>query len=169
MTDQDWDLDSQEDSQPAGPRALRDAYERQKQEAADLRKQLASLNDKVRRQEVSELLTSKGIPKDAIDLFPKDVEVSEESVGQWVERYGGLFTPAQKQEAKEEDAPTDMKDQAPKVDEQQFKQMQQVSTGGAPGIPQQDLEAMLTNPHLEKEVPFEVFREALEKGWANLK
>jgi len=164
LTDQnDWDLDVQEESQLSGPKALRDAYERQKQEASELKNQLKTLTEKVRAQEVGELLTSKGIPKEAFSLFPKDIEVTDESVNSWVEKYGGLFgAPAPKQEVKEEETPASQEETPQKVDQDQLRQIQQVTSGGTPGgASKQDFETALANPNLHDEMPYEAFLEML--------
>jgi hypothetical protein len=164
MTDSEWDIDVPEETTvtPSGPKALRDAYEAQKAEAAQLKKDLAALNAKVRSQEVTQKLTSRGMPEKAIGLFPKDVDPTDEMVSKWVEEYGSLFAPGASQEAPSTETPADPPSQeTPKVDADQFKQMQQVTSGGATGSSKQDFEAMLANPRLEAEVPFETFLAAM--------
>jgi hypothetical protein len=169
MTDSEWDIDVPEETPvPSGPKALRDAYEAQKAEAAQLKKDLAALNAKVRSQEVTQKLTSRGMPEKAIGLFPKDVDPTDEMVSKWVEEYGSLFSTGVSQETPSEEKPADAPSQETptKVDADQFKQMQQVTSGGTSGGSKQTFEAMLANPNLENEVPFEAFLEAMRSQGA---
>lgn len=166
MTESEWDIDvPEETSTPTGPKALRDAYERQREEAARLSKELAGLQAKVRAQEVSSMLAAKGLPDKAAKLFPKDLEPTEDEVTKWVEEYGSLFAPPSEKTA--EDIPTPTPD-TPKADVEQLQAIQQVTSGGVGGSSNEDFAAMLANPNLEREVPFEAFLEALKRQGAKV-
>lgn len=161
MTANDWDIDVQDEPTPqVGPKALREAYARQVAEAEELRKNLAALNAKVRNQEIQQKLSAKGVPEKAWKLFPANEEPTDEKVNEWVEEYGSLFqAPAQEQAPEKEEVTTPA---TPPADVEQLQQIQQVTSGGQAGNASQDFKAMLANPNLEKEVPFEQFLEALK-------
>lgn len=176
MTTEDWDItapdDAAQQAPQVGPKALREAYERQKAQAEELRKQLESLNSKVRAQEVQQKLSAAGVPDLAWELFPKDVEPTDDAVSEWVEKFGRLFqAPAQKPTAQKEEVTTTSTESvpaSPPADIEQLQQIQQVTSGGQPGSSAGDLQAMLANPNLEREIPFEKFVEALRAAGAKV-
>lgn len=111
------------------------------------------------------MLAAKGLPDKAAKLFPKDLEPTEDEVTKWVEEYGSLFAPPSEKTA--EDIPTPTPD-TPKADVEQLQAIQQVTSGGVGGSSNEDFAAMLANPNLEREVPFEAFLEALKRQGAKV-
>lgn len=164
MTDSfEWDEDDENGTNsdiPVGPKGLRDAYDRQREKSVALEKRLVELQTKVRGQELAGKLRATGIPEAAWNLFPKDIEPNDEAVKNWVDTYGPLFgTGSAKTEETVEPAITTPV--VPQVDTTQFQQIQQVTQGASNGTTKEDFESMLSNPNLEKEVPYEEFLNAL--------
>jgi hypothetical protein len=52
---------------------------------------LAKLEGQVRKQTISEVLSSKGVPSKVAALIPGDVESTPEGVSKWLEEYGEVF------------------------------------------------------------------------------
>lgn len=77
------------------PKHLRDMYEKEKARREALEKDVKALTTKVRHSELSKSFAAKGIPEMAADFFPPDVDVTEESVTNWVAKYGSMFGGAQ--------------------------------------------------------------------------
>ena len=91
MANNDWDDDDAADEQSA-PKALREAYDRQKKELAKLQKEYESLNRKVRQSSTKEILESLGVnPKVARFVLADVDDVSKEAVTEWVNENGELF------------------------------------------------------------------------------
>jgi hypothetical protein len=169
----DWDDNSTQASQtPQAPKALRDAYEDMKSKNAELAKQVRELAEKDRRRDVETKLSSKGLPPKAADLFPKDLDPSDDAVSQWVDQYGGLFGAANTSTAdtssevpKEVETP---QNQDAFIMADKFEEMQKVSQGASTPGPQADFLKMLANPNLQDEVPFDDFLAGLRSQGAKV-
>jgi hypothetical protein len=93
MANNDWDDFDEDTADGQGsPKALREAYDRQKKELAKLRKEYEGLNRKVRQNSTKEILESLGVNPKVARFVLADVEdVSRESVTEWVNENGELF------------------------------------------------------------------------------
>lgn len=95
---EDYDDDNAEASQGDGPGDLRKAHRASvkenkalKQQIEDLNTQLAGLSGQVRTRSLSELLQAKGVAPKVAQFYPKDVEVDEDAVTQWIEANKDVF------------------------------------------------------------------------------
>lgn len=166
MSDFDWDDTSSEET-PQGPKALRELYEKNKQEKADLQKQLDALNSRVKEQELSKAFEASGLPVKAVNLFPRDLEPTEENISKFVADYGDMFNAPSNTATATETAVID--DPAQNVNaeaQKQFQQMSQATSTGTPAnsTPVQDLERALANPNIYDELPYKDFIELLRKA-----
>jgi hypothetical protein len=172
MTDfVDWDDSDQDDNpNPTTPKALRDAYERQKKENTELAKQMKELSTKFRTAEVKQRFAAKGLPEKAVDLFPKDVDPTDESINQWAEQYGSLFgsTSTATAETSTEVTPQDRQEDLQVIMADQFDRMNKVSQSAPSSGPKNDLATMLANPNLVDEVPYEDFLAAMRQAGAKV-
>lgn len=100
MSDHDNDLDAifgKDGEQPSGS-ALRKQLEELLLERKQLREELAKVTESERARTVESLFAKHSVPELAKDFFPKDAELTDESVTAFVERYGALWG-AQAQQA----------------------------------------------------------------------
>lgn len=167
MTDSsDWDIDDTQGEKPQAPKALRSAYDDMKAKNASLERQLEELAGKVRASELKEKFSAKGLPAAAVSLFQGDP--TDEAIDEWSKTYGSLFGSQASSAVQQE------RQEPPKQREEnfimadQFEQMQKASQGASPVGPKDDLQAMLSNPHLQDEVPFADFLAVMRKAGAKV-
>lgn len=166
MSDFDWDEEETEVQEtPQGPKALRDLYNKQKDELKTLKEGFKSLQQVVKEQELTRAFTSKGLPEKAIGLFPKDVDPTEENISKFVADYGDLFghgtspvepvSPAQNVTAEAQE---------------QFRQMTAVTQNSVPSTmtPLEELKKALENPNLINEMPFDQYKELMRRAGAKV-
>lgn len=72
-----------------GPKALRDAYEAQKQKTKELEDSLASIQRELTQQKVSATLSELGIPATAAEQYKG--ETNPDKVREWVTTMQGIF------------------------------------------------------------------------------
>lgn len=174
MSDSYWDEENEEEEIPQGPRALREAYKRQHDENAALKKELDDLTAWKREQQVSKAFAGSGIPEKAAALFPKNLQPTDENIKQFVADYGDLFNMPKTEEPKEPSVSTPVADpSAQNVSAEtrhQFEQMSSVTQSGNPATssPYSDLETALKNPNLVDEMPYADFLELLRKAGAKV-
>lgn len=89
----DWGIqDANEPGQNtemSGPKALRDAYEAQKQKTKELEDSLASIQRELTQQKVSSTLSELGVPAAAAEQYKG--ETDPEKVREWVTTMQNLF------------------------------------------------------------------------------
>lgn len=159
----DWDDTSQEDNAPKAPKALREAYDKLKADNEALAKRVQDLADKDRSREVEGKLSARGLPAKAASLFPKNVEPTNDEVTKWIEQYGDLFGSPTGQTINE-DKPVEV---APVNEIASGLEKMQAVSQAAPSVgPKNDLMAMLQNPNLVDEVPFEEWLAAMKANGA---
>lgn len=164
MSDFDWEDEYDEGETLQGPKALRQLYEKQKREKADLEKQLEGLTARVRQQELSGQFASRGIPEKAVGLFPKDLDPTEENIKKFVADYGDLFNvskPAETQVQASEPTAQNVNAET----QRQFTQMSAVTETAQPSTStaRQNFESMLNNPNLYDEVSHADFMKAMRE------
>jgi hypothetical protein len=93
MANNDWDDFDEDTADGQGsPKALREAYDRQKKELNKLRKEYEGLNRKVKQSSTKDILESLGVNPKVARFVLADVEdVSKETVAEWVNENGELF------------------------------------------------------------------------------
>lgn len=99
-----------EETEAAGPKALRDAHNKAKAEAKRLTKELADLQEKFgeiskanRAASLADNLTAAGV-KDAVKvakLYPSDAEATPEAITEWLKDYGDVLNIQSKTEPAE--------------------------------------------------------------------
>lgn len=159
MTESIWDEEITE-TEDHTPKALRSAYEAMKKQNQELAKQLQAVSSEVRKTKLESTFAEKGLPRQAADLFPKDVDVSEDSVKQWLDAYGNLFN---------NPVPSDPVQDAPVTPPVNpiaapLEQMNNVVTHSAPATTPVDFEKTLANPNLLNEMSLEDFEKELRKA-----
>lgn len=187
MTDSTFDIENpfeEGNHQPdnALPKQLREMYEKEKSRREALENDLKSLTQKFRHSELSKALTAKGIPEKAVKFFPSDVEVTEESVTQWVEEHGSLFGPqnAPQSPATPSPAPTTPSTTAGPQEQAQgrtegvsqmaatLSQVGNVVGTGTPANGAKNYAERIFDPRFCDEVPESEFREWLRSEGANV-
>ena len=92
MASNEWDDFEDQGDGSGAPKALREAYDRQKKELDKLRKEYEGLNKKVKQSSTKDILESLGVnPKVARFVLADVDDVSKESVTEWVNENGELF------------------------------------------------------------------------------
>lgn len=76
-------------TQQGGPKALRDAYEREKESRKALEERLAALESETRTSKLTDALKASGVDPRVAGLVPNDV--TPDKVGDWLSTYGELF------------------------------------------------------------------------------
>jgi hypothetical protein len=137
-----FDWDGSENTQDNTPKGLRSAYESMKAQNQAMKEQLENLAREVRTTKLASTFAEKGIPKQAADLFPKDVEISDDSVNNWLNTYGGLFAPQNQPASTQVETPKEPNPIAAPLD-----QMNQVVSGSAPAAPLDDFNRILADPN----------------------
>lgn len=87
MSDEDLDLEN-------GPKALREAYEKQKADMAALQKELSEFRTERRTSSVASALKAKGLDEARaakVAKFYRDEDTSEGAVSQWLEQNADVF------------------------------------------------------------------------------
>lgn len=84
-------FEDDEDDQQNTPKALRDAYEKAKEQNKELQSKLAKLEGQVRVQSVKEILTDLGLKSKVANLLPKDIEPTKEAVEAWAKDFEDVF------------------------------------------------------------------------------
>ena len=74
------------DQNDGSPKALRDAYNKQKAQNAALEKTIKELSDKVRTREIADKLSTRGINAKVAKFIPENVELDD-----WLKENGDLF------------------------------------------------------------------------------
>lgn len=82
----EFDNDNTQDGTDGSPKALRDAYNKQKAQNAALEKTIAELAGKVRTREIADALTEKGINAKVARFIPADAVLDD-----WLQENGDLF------------------------------------------------------------------------------
>lgn len=82
----EFENDSTQDQDPKTPKALRDAYDKQKAQNAALEQQIKDLNSKVRTREIADELSAKGINAKVARFIPADAVLDD-----WLKENGDLF------------------------------------------------------------------------------
>lgn len=85
--DDDYD---QEPAQASGPKALRDAYEKEKAERKALEERLAKLEQSKQSEELASALKANGVNPKVASLAMK-AGVTPDKVGEWIQEYGDVF------------------------------------------------------------------------------
>lgn len=88
-----WGIENADDlggnTDSSGPKALRDAYEAQKQKTQELENALASVQNQLRQQAVSATLTELGIPAAAAEQYKGEADPAK--VREWATSMKSLF------------------------------------------------------------------------------
>lgn len=142
------------------PKQLREMYEKEKAKRVEQERQLADLQQRVRKSELSKVFATKGIPEKAVNLFPSDIEPTEEAVETWIGTYGDLFGSTKPEEKSEQQpAPkTEASTQAPQVIPDAFARMSELAATGTPASGAKDYSQAIFNPSFCDEVPFDDFK-----------
>lgn len=82
----EFEQDDAQDNTDTSPKALRDAYNKQKAQNVALEKQIAELNGKVRTRELADKLAEKGLNAKVAKFIPADAELDD-----WLTENGDLF------------------------------------------------------------------------------
>ena len=141
-----FDWDGSENTQDNTPKGLRSAYESMKAQNQAMKEQLENLAREVRTTKLESTFAEKGLPRQAAGLFPKDVEVSDDSVNNWLNTYGGLFSPQGQPASTPVEPPKEPNPIAAPLD-----QMNQVVSGSAPAAPLDDFNRILADPNASYE------------------
>jgi hypothetical protein len=94
MSNLDFDLDdltTNRGDDSEGIKSLRNALKALKQQITERDTELSTFRGNARKESLTSLLKSKGVPEVAFGLYPKDAEASEEAVTEWVNTYGAAF------------------------------------------------------------------------------
>lgn len=86
-----YDDETYEDSQPqaGGPKALREAYEKEKESRKALEERLARLEREDRESKLASALKESGVNPKVAGLVPANIE--PDKVSEWLSEYGELF------------------------------------------------------------------------------
>ncbi len=183
MTDSIFDDDNiVEEPDTTLPKHLRKMYEEEKAKRVEMEKTVKDLNKRVRSSELSKALTAKGLPEETADFFPPDVDVTDESVSKWVEKYGTLFGSQKPSEALKEGAPTSDTQTTVGSSENQsqgstegteklqetLNQVNNVVTSGTPANGAKDYSQMIYDPSFNDEVPFDDFKDWMRSQGAKI-
>lgn len=140
MTDA-WGYDETDPNQNTGPKALRDAYDAQKQANKDLAARLAAMEKTVAQNQVKDLLENHGVPRSAAQYYTGDADADK--VTSWVNDMRATFGGAVPQNSVTAQAPA-----IPDSDIQKLQSMSQAgSNGTTPGNYDTALQAM-NDPNL---------------------
>ncbi|HET7415522.1 MAG TPA: hypothetical protein VFI97_07490 [Arthrobacter sp.] len=123
--------DDEPDEAPQnGPKALRDAYEREKDARRQLEERLAAIEAESKRQKLASALKGTGVNPDALgDYLDKlDPEKATDEVAAWKKAFG----------VAEDDGPTGISDE----EAQQMAAVAGEPAGSAPATPVDDLAAL---------------------------
>jgi len=125
-----------------GPKALRDAYEAQKQKTKELEDALASVQNQLRQQAVSATLTELGIPATAAEQYKGEADPTK--VREWATQMQSLFGGGQAATPGSTPTTTDQT-QAPAqtLDPSVAQQLQQMQEAGQQGTPLGNFEAAM--------------------------
>lgn len=93
MSDNDWDDNNSGNDNSAGPKALRDAYEKMKADFEAMKAEAEKLRAEQRKTTIASVLTSKGFNPKIASLVPSSVEATEEKVAAWLEDNADVFKP----------------------------------------------------------------------------
>jgi hypothetical protein len=186
MTDEIFDDNILEDEDPTQdnplPKHLRKMYEQEKAKREAMERKVADLNKRVRTSELSKALSAKGLPEEAVDLFPPDVEITDESVDKWVTKYGPLFGSQKPSETPSGSKPTSDTQEVVNGSQNQSqghtegvsqmeKTLNQVSNvvgSGTPANGAKDYSQSIFNPNFTDEVPFDDFKDWLRSQGAKV-
>lgn len=121
----------------SGPKALRDAYEAQKQKTAELESALASVQNQLRTQAVSATLSELGIPAAAAEQYKGEADPAK--VREWADSMKALFGGGQALTPGSTPNPVDQTQQG--LTPEQQAQLQSMNNAGQQGTPLGNAEA----------------------------
>lgn len=89
---------------------LRKANKQKNKQLAEIQAELQALREEKRTRTIKEVLESRGVNPKIASFIPKDIDLNEESLSNWLNEYGDVFGVQQVNQAEQTGLPTEFID-----------------------------------------------------------